>query len=85
MKDLLDLLDLLGLLVKEGVLVLLDLLDPLADQVLRGHLDLLERREFLVRKALLAQPVGMECRVQWVCLALPDHLESLERMEIRVK
>lgn len=85
MKDLLDLLDLLGLLVKGEALVLLDLLDLLADQDLRGHLDLLERRELVVRKALLAQQVGMECRVQWVCLALPDHLESLERMEIRVK
>ena len=36
-----------GLLVRGDNLVLLDLLDPLADQALRGLLDLLERKEFL--------------------------------------
>lgn len=85
MKDLPDLLDLLDLLVRGVKLVLLDLLDLLADQALRGHLDQLERRECPVRKALLAQQVGMECRVQWVCPALLDHLEYPERMEIRVR
>lgn len=85
MKDLPDLLDLLDLLVRGDKLVPLDLLDPLADQALRGLLDLLERREFLVRKALLAQQVVMECRVPWVCLALLDHLEYPERTETRVR
>lgn len=85
MKDLLDLLDLLGLLVRGGKLVLLDLLDLLADRVLRAHLDRLERKEFLVRKVRSAPPAETECRVQWVCPALPDHPEFLARMEIRVR
>lgn len=38
---------------------------------------------FRVRKALLARPVVMECRVPWVCPALLDHLEYLERTETR--
>lgn len=85
MKDLPDLLDLLGLLVRGGKLVLLDLLAPLAGQALRGPLDPLERRVFLGRKAPLAQQVVMEYRDLWVCLALPDHLEYLERTETRAR
>lgn len=38
---------------------------------------------FRVRKALLARQVVMECRVLWVCLVLPDHLEYLERTATR--
>ena len=38
---------------------------------------------FRARKALLAQQVVMEYRDQWVCLALLDHLEYLERTETR--
>lgn len=36
-----------------------------------------------VRKARLAQLVVMDYKVPWVCLALLDHPEYLERMEIR--
>lgn len=71
--------------MRGGNLVPLDLLDLLADQALRGLLDPLERREFLVRKARSARPVAMECRAPWVCLALPDHLEYPERTETRVR
>lgn len=85
MKDLLDLLDLPGLLVRGAKLVLPDLSDLLADRALRGHLETLERKASLVRKARSAPQVGMECRVQWVCRAPPDHLEFLERMEIRAR
>lgn len=85
MKDLPDLLDLLGLLVRGAKLVLLDLLDLLVDLALRGLLDPLERREFLVRKGLSARPVVMECRVPSVCRALPDHLEYPGRTETRVR
>lgn len=85
MKDLPDPLDLLGLLVRGDRLVLLDLSDLLADRALRGLLDLLERREFLVRKVLLVRLVVMEFRVPWVCLALLDHPEYLERTETRVR
>lgn len=38
---------------------------------------------FRVRKARSAQQVEMACRVPWVCLALLDHLEYLERTETR--
>lgn len=85
MKDPLDLQDLLGLLVRGGQLVPLDLLDLLADQALRAHLDQLERRAFLVRKALLAQQVGTEFRVLWVCPDLPDLPVFPARTEIRVR
>lgn len=85
MKDLPDLLDLLDLLVRGDQPVLLDLLDLLADQALRGLQDPLERKEFLVRKDLLALQVVMVSRVPWVFLDLPDHQEYPERMETRVR
>lgn len=60
-------------------------MDLLEDQGLRVLLDHLERREFLGRKVLSAWPVGMEFRVPWVYLALPDHLEYPERTETRAR
>lgn len=66
-------------------LVLLDPSDLLADQALRAHLDQLERRESLVRKGPLAQQVGTECRVLWVCPALLEQLEFPARTETRVR
>lgn len=85
MKDPLGLRDLLGHLVRGDRLVLLDLSDLLEGRALRDLLETLERKVFLVRKVLLVQPVGMEFRVPWVCLAQLDHLEYLERTETRVR
>lgn len=85
MKGLLDLLDLLALPVREASLGQLDLWDLLGDRDLRDPLDLLERRAFLGRKVLLAELGGTGCRVLWVCRALLDPREFLERMETRVK
>lgn len=85
MKDLLDLLDRLGLLVREASLGRLDLWDHQGDQDLRDLLGMLGRRAFLGRKDRLAQLEGTEFRAQWVCLVQPDLLAFPERTETKVK
>lgn len=85
MKDQQDLLDQLDLQVREDRLVLLGPSDPQEDPAPRGPPDLLERRECLVRKVLLARLVVMESKAQWVCLALLDPPEYQGRTETRVR
>lgn len=85
MKDLLDHLDLLVLLVRGAQLELLDLWDLLEDPVHKGLLDQQERREFREKKDLLGQRVGTEFKDRLVCLALPDRQECLGRMAIRAR
>lgn len=85
MKDLLGLLDLLVLPVREDWLVPLDLLDHLEDPGHRDPQAPLEKRVSPVRRVQLARPVAMESRVLLASLVLLGHQVCQERMETRVK
>lgn len=73
------------LLEKEVDQAKVDQLGLLEDQALKDLQALPEKRVFQGKKVPLALLVEMECKDLWVSLDQLDHLEFLEKTEIRVK